>query len=178
MNIGVLLFGAATIGGSIPYLQSEWTDSSTILGIPTTWYVLPLPIAAVIFIVYALDRLRTEPRRTVPGGCGRRGGGGGVIIAVVQLLGNALGLDPTPVLMIVLFVALLALAVPMAIVFTLVPWMYLAISRQTGLEGHPDQPVHQRQQPDLPGRPVLRAGRLPARPGRGSPRGYSASSTG
>src|ERR1700727_1037388 len=132
-DIGVLLFGAAVIGGSIPYLQSEWSDTSTILGIPTTWYVLPLPIAAVIFIVYALDRLRSQSRKDLLFGVAGAVATA-VIILVVQVLGNALDLDPTPVLMIVLFVALLALAVPMAIVFTLVPWIYLALTRQTGLE--------------------------------------------
>jgi tripartite ATP-independent transporter DctM subunit len=132
-DIGVLLFGAAVIGGSIPYLQSEWSDTSTILGIPTTWYVLPLPIAAVIFIVYALDRLRSQSRKDLLLGVAGAVATA-VIILVVQVVGNALDLDPTPVLMIVLFVALLALAVPMAIVFTLVPWIYLALTRQTGLE--------------------------------------------
>ena len=131
-DIGVLLFGAATIGGSIPYLQSEWTDTSTILG---SYHVVRAAAADRRGHLYRL-RPRPAAHRTPP----ERPGGwavavaGGVIIAVVQLLGNALSLDPTPVLMIVLFVALLALAVPMAIVFTLVPWIYLAISRQTGLE--------------------------------------------
>jgi tripartite ATP-independent transporter DctM subunit len=132
-DIGVLLFGVAVIVGSIPYLQSEWTDTSTILGIPTTWYVLPLPIAAVIFIVYALDRLRSQSRHDLLLGIAGAVAAA-LIVGVVQVVGNALDLDPTPVLMIVLFAALLALAVPMAIVFTLVPWIYLALSRQTGLE--------------------------------------------
>lgn len=108
----VLEFGVAGAVLAVPAVIRGWAEQSPILGIRETWFAIPIPVAMLLIVAFAAQRLWPRPLREVAVA--------GVIVlaftAVAAVFRTVLGfelLDPTGLIVVlVLLAVMLAISVP------------------------------------------------------------------